>query len=229
MNAKFTQAILDEGLNPPAVLIPGTVQRVPGVDKDKDNKAGWILLFKDRQGGVFGDFSSGLKKYWHEAYETFSHEERKAFFKQCEEARNLVAAEREKEHQAAAEDTQKILGNAHGNPLTHSYAKRKGSQKGLNFGAGIKRGKWPQRGWDDALLAPMQDVDGTIWTLQAINVDGTKDFLKGGRKKGGFYPFGNINGAHRVLIGEGLATVAAVHAVDGAPAVAAMDAGSLPV
>jgi putative DNA primase/helicase len=37
----------------------------------------------------------------------------------------------------------------------------------------------------------------------------------------------NIRGAKRVLIGEGLATVAAVHAVEGATAVAAMDAGNL--
>ncbi len=79
----------------------------------------------------------------------------------------------------------------------------------------------------EALLIPVYSADGKIWTLEAINTDGEKDYLKNGRKRGGFHPLGKISGANRVLIGEGLATVAAVHAVDGAPAVAAMDAGNL--
>jgi hypothetical protein len=77
------------------------------------------------------------------------------------------------------------------------------------------------------LLIPLYDVNGNIWTLEAINTDGEKDFLKGGKKRGGFHPLGKIRGAKRVCIGEGLATVAAVHAVDNTPAAAAMDAGNL--
>ncbi len=79
----------------------------------------------------------------------------------------------------------------------------------------------------DALLIPIYGADGKIWTLEAINPDGEKDYLKGGRKRGGFHPLGKISGANRVLIGEDMANVAAVHTVDGAPAVAAMDAGNL--
>lgn len=116
-----------------------------------------------------------------------------------------------------------ILAAASGDPAQHPYAVK----KAVPPGPLVKRGPWPQRGWTDALLIPIYGPDGRVWSLEAINTDGEKDFLKGGKKRGGSHPFGKINGAARVLIGEGLATVAAVHSVDGVPAVAAMDAGNL--
>lgn len=141
-----------------------------------------------------------------------------------EEAEIAREAEETRRNEAAAIESIAILAAASGDPAQHPYAMKK---DGVPFGPLVKRGTWPQRGWVDALLIPIYGADGRVWSLQAINTDGEKDYLKGGRKRGGFHPFGNIRGAGRVLIGEGLATVAAVHAVDGSPAAAAMDAGSL--
>lgn len=105
----------------------------------------------------------------------------------------------------------------------HPYAEK----KRVDFFSLVRRGAWPQRGWNDALLIPLYNATGKMTTLQAINANDEKDYLAGGRKRGCFHPFGKLRGADRVLIGEGAATVAAaVNATDW-PAAAAMDAGSL--
>jgi hypothetical protein len=103
--------------------------------------------------------------------------------------------------------------------------------KVVPLGPLVKRGRWPKRNWDDALLVPIVGVDNKVSTVEAINEDGKKDFLKGGKKRGGFFPFGRdleyLRNAERVLVGEGIATVAvAIHATE-LPAIAAMDAGNL--
>lgn len=126
-------------------------------------------------------------------------------------------------HKDAANEAIAILNSANSDPAQHPYA----LNKSVPLGDKVKRGAWPQRNWADTLLIPIYQADGQLSTLEAINSDGEKDYLKGGRKCGGFHPFGKIRGAKRILIGEGLATVAAVYAVANTPAVAAMDAGNL--
>jgi len=220
----FKTAIQAHRLQPPEIIRPGKLHRFPGQGKKPGNKAGWCLLFDDLRGGEFGDFSTTIKEHWQADNErTYSAEERAAFKQKIEAERQQWQAEELLRHESAANLATDILKAADSDPKQHPYALKKAA----DFGIRVKRGTWPQRGWTDALLIPIYGSDGKIWTLGAINADGEKDYLKGGRKRGGFYPFGKISGANRVLIGEGLATVAAVHAVDGAPAVAAMDAGNL--
>ncbi len=220
----FKTAMQSAGLSPPDTIQPGKFQRFPGLGKKQDNDGGWCKLFDDLRGGVFGDFSTGLDEHWQAENErVYTTEERKAFKQRIEAERKARDAEQSQQHTAAASKAAEILAAAGGDPAQHPYALK----KIVSLGAKVKRGAWPQRGWTDALLIPVYGSDGNVWTLEAINADGEKDYLKGGRKRGGFYPLGKIRGAKRVLIGEGLATVAAVYAVNGAPAVAAMDAGNL--
>lgn len=220
----FRAVIQAYGLQPPDTIQPGKLHRFPGQDKKPGNKAGWCLLFDDLRGGEFGDFSTSIKEHWQaETDRTYTVEERAAFKQRIDAERQQWQAEELRKHKAAAKQADNIMAAANADPSQHPYA----IKKAVHFGSLVKRGTWPQRGWTDALLIPIYGANGKIWTLEAINTDGEKDFLKGGRKRGGFHPFGKISGANRVLIGEGLATVAAVHAVDGAPAVAAMDAGNL--
>lgn len=221
----FKVAIQEHGLQPPETIQPGKLHRFPGFDKKRGDDAGWCKLFDDMRGGVFGDFSTGLDEHWQiETERTYTAEERVASKQRIEAERQQRQAEELRQHEAAVKQTADILVTAGADPAKHPYAIKK---EGVDFGPMVKRGAWPQRGWTDALLIPVYGTDRKIWTLEAINADGEKDFLKGGRKRGGFYPLGKISGANRVLIGEGLATVAAVHSVDGTPAVAAMDAGNL--
>lgn len=220
----FKTAIQAHGLQPPDTIIPGKLHRFPGLDKKRGNDAAWCKLFDDGGGGVFGDFSTGLDEHWQaETERTYTAEERQVFRKRIEAERQQREAEELRQHEAVAKVAAAILAKANDDPVQHPY----GLKKVVAFGPRVKRGAWPQRGWTDALLIPIYGADGKVWTLEAINPDGEKDYLKGGRKRGGFYLLGKIRGASRVLVGEGLATVAAVHAVDGAPAVAAMDSGNL--
>ncbi|MFC3175409.1 toprim domain-containing protein [Novosphingobium bradum] len=86
----------------------------------------------------------------------------------------------------------------------------------------------PERLWQegDKLIVPMADAEGNLWNLQAIGPEGEKRFLAGGRIKGTFWHCGKA--ADRLVIGEGVATVAAVRRATGLPVIAAMTAGNLP-
>jgi phage/plasmid primase-like uncharacterized protein len=132
-------------------------------------------------------------------------------------------AEENTQHDEAAKASATILKAASGDPASHPYA----VSKSVPFGPLVKRGAWAQRNWQDALLIPIYDADGQLWSVQAINSNGDKDFLRGGKKRGGFHPIGNIHGGSAVLIGEGIATVAAAAESTGHPGAAAMDAGNL--
>jgi putative DNA primase/helicase len=133
-------------------------------------------------------------------------------------------AEDEAKHAGAVLKAADILGIANGDPAQHSYV----IAKGLPVDTRIKRGVWPQRGWDDALLIPLYDSSGYITTISAIDTDGTKDLLKGGKKTGCFHPIGKVTDeAGIIVIGEGWATVAAVCNVMECPGAVAFDAGNL--
>lgn len=221
---QFREAMLNTGLTPPAIITPGMLHRFPGKGKGKGNKAGWYVLFDDLKGGVFGDHSSGIKGHWQaDGWEKLSSEEQEAFHQRCETERKQRDIELQQRHEASVAKAKEILNSATGEVNTHPYA----ALKKVSLGPRIKRGAWPQRSWDDALLVPLYDKDQKLCTIEAINTYGEKNFLKGGRKKGCFYPFGKISGADRIFIGEGVATVAAVYASTDTPSVAAMDAGSL--
>lgn len=87
----------------------------------------------------------------------------------------------------------------------------------------------PERLWQrgDLLLVPIADETGRLWNWQTIAADGTKRFAKGGRLKGLFWWAGKAD-AH-LVIGEGVATVAAIRRATGLPVVAALSAHNLPV
>lgn len=220
----FKSEIRASGLNPPEIIEPGRIYRFPGLGKGNGNRAGWCKLFEDGQGGVYGDWSSGISGSWKvNRDKPLSPIEQAAFRKKCAETRKAQESELAEIHAKIAIEARKILDAATADPSGHLYIK----DKRISPTEGIKRGAWPQRGWPDALLIPLYDQTGKLTTVQAINADGKKDFLKNGKKAGCSYSFGNINGARRVLIGEGYATVAVVCATTEIPGVAAVDAGNL--
>ncbi len=221
---KFKSAMHAVGLTPPNIITPGKFHHFPGVGKSQGSTAGWCILFEDLKGGSFGDFSLDLDIDWQiDGGEKYSPEEQETFRQRCKAERETRTNEQQQRHEAGAAKARDILSSAIGEVNTHSYT----VLKKVSLGQHIKRGAWPQCGWNDALLIPLYDKSGEICTLQAINIDSEKNFLKDGRKKGCFYPFGEIRGANKVLIGEGVATVAAVHVSTNISAVAAMDAGNL--
>lgn len=82
------------------------------------------------------------------------------------------------------------------------------------------------------LLVPMVDPDFRLWNVQRIGSDGFKLFGKDARTAGLFWPHGvHLSDGRRsagpLVIGEGFATVAAVHSATGYGVAAAMSARNL--
>jgi len=164
------------------------------------------------------------KGLWPNQHNELSPQDRETIRQATEAKKAARMAKQQQQHQQAAAKAKRIIDSATGDPSQHPYA----ITKGVSFGELVKRGPWPQRGWDDALLVPLYDTTETITTLSAINIDGTKDLLAGGKKEGSFYPMGKVKGATgTVVIGEGLATIGAVVEATGLPGVMAVDANNL--
>jgi hypothetical protein len=99
---QFRSAIRSAGLKPPEVIEPGKLHRFPTNGKRSDD-AGWCKLFPDCEGGVFGDFRSGLSETWQAQREKrFSPPEREAFRQRCEAERRAREAEITRRHAEGA-------------------------------------------------------------------------------------------------------------------------------
>lgn len=124
------------------------------------------------------------------------------------------AAEQQAAQALAAHHCRNMLAQANRADPAHPYLARKG------IGA--------ERLWQsgDMLLVPMHDGTGTVCNLQRIWPDGSKRFCKGARVNGLCWFAGRLT--DRLVIGEGMATLAAIRRATGLPVVAAMTAGNLP-
>jgi putative DNA primase/helicase len=82
----------------------------------------------------------------------------------------------------------------------------------------------------DALVIPVYGPDGGLQSLQFIDPDGQKRFLRGGAMQTGHFVLGDPGaGLGRIAVAEGYATAASVHMATGEPAVVAFNANNLPV
>ena len=223
IDAQFKEAMRKAGLVPPDTIEPGKFHRF-STNREQADNAGWCKLFSDGRGGMFGDHRSGLSETWQaEDERPNTPAESEAERGRYEQEQFERDAKRDAEQKDAKKRAASRLERATGDVATHPYAQL----KRVSFGPLVKRGGWYKAGFQDALLVPIYGADGSLWTVQAINAGGDKDYLKGGRKGGGFHPFGKIRGAARLLIGEGLATVAAAVDACGLPGVVAMDCDNL--
>ncbi len=86
---------------------------------------------------------------------------------------------------------------------------------------------------DGTLLVPLRDAAGDLHNLQRIAparpADGSTDkrFLPGGKKSGLWHVIGQADGAPVLLLAEGYATAASIHAATGWAVVVCFDAGNL--
>jgi len=210
----FRQAIERHGLQP-GEIEPGRLHRFPGSDKGRDNRAGWARLFEDGQGGAFGDWSSPVSGTWQaEREKPMTPEEKAAFRRKVAEARQNAEQRRKAEQATAEKRAAGIWKAAQPAPDDHPYLKAKNVQAhGLRL-------------YDDALVIPLRDESGSLCSLQFIDPDCKKRFLKDGKKKGCYFAIGGK--PEKVLcVAEGYATAATIHEATGYPVAVAFDAGNL--
>jgi len=137
--------------------------------------------------------------------------------RQAEQARR---GERLASEEMAASGAADLWGNSSPADAAHPYLVRKELEP-----FGIRQS-------GNALLVPMVDPGFRLWNVQRIRPDGFKLFLKDGRTAGLFWPHGvhMLDGRPSdgpLVIGEGFATMAAVHHATGHGVVAAMSARNL--
>lgn len=176
---------------------------------------GWAILYLDeRPAGAFGNYRLGISRKWKSGDDTqLSPQERVALRREWAEAKQKRADERQRcEAEAAAEAVELW---AAGQPASadHPYVAKKNLDPS------------PLRQQGDKLLVPMLDGSGKLWNLQRIAPDGSKRFLRGGRTDGLFYIIGEFSKrGQTACVGEGYATMAAVHKASGHPCVVAFSA-----
>lgn len=219
MSNEFKDTIRAAGLVPPDNIAAGKIIAFAGLNKPKTNKAARCLLFPDRRGGWFMDYSTGLFEVWQaKRGREYTETERQAFREQCE--RDRLAREQAliEAQQQAATKARDIWQRATPADAMNAYLYRKQAQPHgtKTFHTGSLKG---------VLIAPLYDEVLSLVNLQFIQEDGTKRFLSGGKKSGCFWWIGKKSPT--VLIAEGFATAASLHEATGHQAFIAFDAGNL--
>lgn len=205
---EFRSAAVEFGLADFTPIPDGEIHRVDLSDEKRGRESGWYVLHPDEpQAGSFGNWKTGETTRWRtNKKSTVSREEVETNRKR-----------REAEHQArlkeAAERAMHIWSEA--KPCeTHPYLERK---QVLAHNVKIH---------GDALVVPVWQPDRSISSLQFINAEGNKKFLKGGMISGGFHIIGRPT--DRMYIAEGYATAASVHEQTGDAVLVAFNAGNMP-
>jgi len=185
---------MDAGMTPPDHIRSGYWERFPGLEKKSSNRAGYCFLFDDLRGGVFGDYSTGLREVWH-LCEEVSLAEQAIARKQIKEAQKRYKKERNQTHKKAAKIANDRWNKAV-SVISHPYlAKKKVLPLGIR-----QEGK--------NLIIPIY-INDVIVSIQTITPEGEKFFQKHGQIAAGYYPIGKPKTT--LYIAEGFATGASIH------------------
>lgn len=190
--------------------------RCDGDGKGRQN--GWAILYLDeRPAGAFGNYRLGINRKWKSGdTTTLSPAEREALKKEWAEAKQRRQDERLRCEEEAAVEAMEMWHRANGARADHPYVVKKRLDPG------------PLKQLGDKLLVPMVDGTGKLWNLQRIGPDGEKRFLRGGRTEGLFHIIGRFSRrGEMVCLGEGYATMAAVHRASGYPCIVAFSAKNM--
>ena len=224
---EFLDAMGAAGIRPvepiAAKLAYGDPVRFRACGDKPGRRNGWACLYLDGvPAGVFRHYRLGVRTVWRAGSDSrsLSPEERCAIGAQARASEARRKAETGAKQEAAAGVARNLWQQAGKPNSVHGYLVRKGLPP---FGI---------RQHGNALLVPMVDPGFRLWNVQRIYPDGRKLFLSGGRTDGLLWPHGAFSqdgapSAGPLVIGEGFATMAAVHQATGHGVVAAMSARNL--
>ncbi|OHT18888.1 toprim domain-containing protein [Edaphosphingomonas haloaromaticamans] len=225
--ADFMDAMATAGIRPiepiAVKLASGHPVRFRAIGDKPGRRNGWAWLHLDGvPAGVFRHYRLGIRTVWRAGSDprSLSPAERRAIMAQARESEARRKAETVAKQEAAAGAARDLWRGAGKADPAHGYLARKGLPP---FGI---------RQYGDALLVPMVDPGFRLWNVQRMYPDGRKLFLSGGRTDGLFWPHAvymqdGRPSAGPLVIGEGFATMAAVHHATGYGVVAAMFARNL--
>lgn len=218
----FIEAMEAEGVHPiePIAdrLTSGELIRFRCDQDSRGRQNGWAILYLDaRPAGAFGNYRLGVSRRWK------SGDDRKLTPTECEalkrewaDAKQRRLEDRQRLQAAAANNAQATWKSAPAATAAHPYVLAKQLDPS------------PLRQLAGLLLVPLHDTRGQIWNLQSIAGDGSKRFLRGGRTEGLGCLIGyKVGNPDIFCIGEGYATMAAVHRATGYPCLATFSAHNM--
>jgi putative DNA primase/helicase len=167
---------------------------------------------------------TGVEDTWRAKVERkLTAAERKELERKMTEQRRAREAEEARDNAEAAKRAEAIWAESTPAPVDHPYLAKKGISP---CGARVSRGD---------LVITLKDADSKLWSLQFIkpqkdpDTGRDKTYLAGGRKQGCYFTIGKpLPGAPiTILICEGFATGASIHAATDLPVAVAFDSGNL--
>ncbi len=216
----FIEAMRASGLEPPQSVVAGEFRRFPGIghERNRADRAGWCKLFADGRAGIFGDWRQGLTQTWivHGAEKQLSKAERHKLRQEIAAAQHEAAEAIQRLHLENAENARVIWQSSPAAPADHPYLVAKGIAPHLVRLDVIDR----------ALIVPVYQPDGQIWSLQFIDAQGNKRFMPDGKMKDGHCWLGEPTG-DTFLVAEGFSTGATLHQATHLPSCVAFNAGNL--
>ena len=213
----FRQEIEQAGLTPPVPIIAdGKLHRFAS-NGDRGDDAGWYTYFPDEPpAGAFGCWRKNFKQTWcGKTDSTLTAAELARQRTRFDEARRQREQDERLRQAEAAKRAQTIWDQAAPAPDDHPYLQKKQVRPhGLRLDD------------ENRLMVPVT-IDGVISSLQFIDANGGKQFLPGGKVRGGTFSIGALSHADTLLLCEGFATGASLHEATGLPVVMAFSAGNL--
>lgn len=216
----FREEAERNGLLIDEIIADGEIHRCGHRDSKRSQLDGWYVLHADNiPAGEFGCWKEPqFQVSWVADIgrsmtlgEQVAHQQRIKQLKDQREQSRLMAQE------AAAERADDILRACVDASHEHAYLMAKGVKA-----HGIKLNRAGE------LVIPIVNIDGEVQSVQTIDANGRKLYLKGGKKEGGFH---EIRGDRkRIFVCEGYATGATVFEATGSSVFVAFDTqGLLPV
>lgn len=215
MNPEFKTAMRAAGIVTDALVhADGELHRFHITGDKPGTKNGWAVLFENPPAGAFGCWKRGIKETWIGfEVQRSSAEERHRHHKNMRCALKSWEVAQKARHARCRKRALKTMQVASPACPSHPYLIAKRVRP-----YAIKQ-------YRDRLLVPVYNIDNILVGLQYIYPDGTKRFIGGTQKKGGFFPIGIPKGV--IYICEGYATGATIHEATGGAVAVAFDSGNL--
>lgn len=215
---QFSDAMQARGLIPPHPLeADGQLHRCDVEGHNGKDDGSYLLHLDKWPAGGFQNFRDGLGwENWRYDRNDLSWPPRLQPVKGRAAASAARDAVKDMHAEAAQKRAEGLWAKRRPANPNHAYLAAKGVKP---FGIGQLGG---------ALMVPVRTPDGTLQSLQFIQGDGQKRFLKGGRIKGCCHVIGTIgDDEEEIAIAEGYATAASIHMATQIPVVVAFDCGNL--
>lgn len=219
---EFEEFLISSGYQPAdKTILPDKIQRAY-YDGEKKSSARFCVSIKDDGfgvGWVLSDKDARGKLTWHSKKNSrkLSPAEKKELYEKRQKQKKEAEIRAEENYiKVASEFTKywKTLPKAE----THQYLERK---KIKPHGIRIDVEK-------NELIIPLYSGDGKLWGCQRIFENGEKKLLKGGKKKGCYYPLADKTDSKDIIIlCEGFATGASIREATGYIVIVAFDTGNL--